>query len=170
MNTAAARARGESISRKHVDFSLGMRDVSSMDVMGDVFEGRSRHIDEVVRLANRENDERRIQEAEEEEEEERRSRASLSKTRTSNSGHSVHAATGSDGRRSTDSHGGHSISSISRNRFFRHRTHPVHEEEDMMEQGRSDIGPALSQIRTVSPSARSTDDRGTTINRQPTGH
>ncbi|KAH3085815.1 hypothetical protein KXW78_006963 [Aspergillus fumigatus] len=170
MNTAAARARGESISRKHVDFSLGMRDVSSMDVMGDVFQGRGRRVDEVVRLANRENDERRIQEVEEEGEEERRSRASLSKTRTSNSGPSVRAATGSDGRRSTDSHGGHSISSISRSRFFHHRTHPVQEQEDMMEQGRSDIGPALSQIQTISPSARSTDDRGSTINRQPTGH
>ncbi|RLM01997.1 hypothetical protein CFD26_109074 [Aspergillus turcosus] len=167
MNTAAARARGESISRKHVDFSLGMRDVSSMDVMGDVFEDRGRRIDEVVRIANRENDERRIQEEEEEEEEERKSRASLSKTR---SNLSVPVATGSDGRRSTESHGGHSISSISRNRFFRHRTHSVHEQQDMMEQGRSDIGPALSQIRTVSPSTRSTDGRDTTITRQPTGH
>jgi small-conductance mechanosensitive channel len=168
MNTAAARARGESISRKHVDFSLGMRDVSSMDVMGDVFEDRGRHIDEVVRNANRENDQRRIQEEEEEEEEERKSRASLSKTR---SNLSAPVATGSDGRRSTESHGGHSISSIAPNRFFRHRTRSVvHEQQDMMEQGRSDIGPALSQIRTVSPSSRSPDGRDTTVTRQPTAH
>ncbi|RHZ60439.1 Mechanosensitive ion channel family [Aspergillus thermomutatus] len=174
MNTAAARARGESISRKHVDFSLGMRDVSSMDVMGDVFEDRGRHVDEVVRIANRENAERRIQEEEGEEEEERKSRSSSSRPRNSTSNLSVPAASGAgagtDGRRSTDSHGSHSISSISRNRFFRHRTHTVHEQDDMMEQGRSDIGPALSQIRTVSPSARSADGPGSTINRQPTGH
>ncbi|EAW14215.1 Mechanosensitive ion channel family [Aspergillus clavatus NRRL 1] len=167
MNTAAARARGDSVSRKHVDFSLGMRDVSAMDVMGDVFEDRGRHIDEIVRLTNRENAERRIleeKEEEEEEEAERRSRASSSKARTSATSLGVPRAS-AEGRRSTDSHGTHSISSsLGRNRFFRHRaSFASHEQEDMMEQGRSDIGPALSQIRTVSPSAHSTDARS--INR-----
>ncbi|THC94658.1 hypothetical protein EYZ11_005843 [Aspergillus tanneri] len=66
--TAAARARGDTMqSRKHVDFSLGMRDVSSSDVMGDVFEDRAQRVDDVVRFTNRETAERRIQEEEEEE-------------------------------------------------------------------------------------------------------
>ena len=40
--TRSARARGESVSAmsKRVDFSLGMRDVSSGDLMGDIFEER----------------------------------------------------------------------------------------------------------------------------------
>ncbi|EAU32114.1 conserved hypothetical protein [Aspergillus terreus NIH2624] len=153
MTTAAARARGESAtSRKHVDFSLGMRDVSSGDVMGDVFEDRTRRVDDIVRTANRETAERRIQE--EEEEEERLSRTS-SRHRGSHSNLSVPSHM--EGRRSTDSQGGHSLSSLSRNRFFRHRSSTSRERDDLAEQGRYDQNAALSQIRTVSPSGRSLD-------------
>ncbi|KAK1142781.1 hypothetical protein N8T08_007413 [Aspergillus melleus] len=154
--TAAARARGDTMqSRKHVDFSLGMRDVSSGDVMGDVFEDRTQRVDDVVRFANRENAERRIQE-EEEEETERRSHTSSSRSRPrGNSNLSV--PSNHEGRRSTESQGGHSIaSSISRNRFFRHRNSlNSREHEDLAEQGRFEQNDALTQIRTASPSGRS---------------
>ncbi|KAF7594984.1 hypothetical protein BBP40_007582 [Aspergillus hancockii] len=143
MDTAAARARGESIqSRKHVDFSLGMRDVASGDVMGDVFETRSPRIDDVVRFSNREAAQRRIQE-EEEEEAERQSRTSSSRTRRP-SNLSVPSQPG-DPRRSTESQGTHSLSSISRNRFFRHRSNTSREHDDLAEQGR---------IRSVSPGTK----------------
>lgn len=61
--TAAARARGESLSRpgRHVDFSLGTNALSANDLMGDVFEDRTpSRLGEVVRNANREAMERRI--------------------------------------------------------------------------------------------------------------
>jgi hypothetical protein len=63
--TAAARARGESLSRpgRHVDFSLGTSALSANDLMGDVFEDRTpSRLEEVVRNANREAMERRIRE------------------------------------------------------------------------------------------------------------
>jgi small-conductance mechanosensitive channel len=64
------RSRGESTHKnKHVDFSLGMSDISSNDIMGDVFEdrGSTAHMDEVVRSSNRHAAERRMQEIGEEE-------------------------------------------------------------------------------------------------------
>lgn len=139
MNTAAARARGDSmLSRKHVDFSLGMRDISSGDVMGDVFEDRRARVEDIVRTTNRENTERRIQE-EEEEEAERQSRNSSSRRR-SNSNLSV-PSTSRAGRRSVDSQGGHSVTSITHNRFFRHHRSSISRApDDLMEQGRSDQG------------------------------
>ncbi|BAE60599.1 Mechanosensitive ion channel-domain-containing protein [Aspergillus flavus] len=149
MNTAAARARGESIqSHKHVDFSLGMRDLSSGDVMGDVFETTSPRVDDVVRSSNREAAQRRILEEEEEEEAERQSRSSSSRARRP-SNLSVPTQPG-EGRRSTESQGTHSLSSISRNRFFRHRSSVSRERDDLAEQGRFDS----SDIRSVSPGTR----------------
>ncbi|KAB8265331.1 Mechanosensitive ion channel-domain-containing protein [Aspergillus pseudonomiae] len=149
MNTAAARARGESVhSHKHVDFSLGMRDLSSGDVMGDVFETTSPRVDDVVRFSNREAAHRRILEEEEEEEAERQSRSSSSRARRP-SNLSVPTQSG-EGRRSTDSHGTHSLSSISRNRFFRHRSSVSRERDDLAEQGRFDA----SDARSLSPGAR----------------
>ncbi|KAJ5117984.1 hypothetical protein N7526_011007 [Penicillium atrosanguineum] len=133
MNTAAARARGQSTSRKHVDFSLGMSSISSGDIMGDVFEDRSVQIEDIVRNTNREAAERRIQE-EAEEEEERRSHTS---SRTSKSRRpSNNSAFSPSGRPSTDAPSVRSgASSVSRNRFFRHRSSISHNHEDMMEQG-----------------------------------
>ncbi|KAE8168079.1 Mechanosensitive ion channel-domain-containing protein [Aspergillus tamarii] len=149
MNTAAARARGESMqSHKHVDFSLGMRDLSSGDVMGDVFESNSPRVDDVVRSSNRDAAHRRILEEEEEEEAERQSRSSSSRARRP-SNLSVPTQSG-EGRRSTESQGTHSLSSISRNRFFRHRSSVSRERDDLAEQGRFDGG----DIRSVSPGAR----------------
>jgi small-conductance mechanosensitive channel len=133
MNTAARRAQGQPASRKHVDFSLGMSSMSSGDIMGDVFEDRSPQIEDIVRSTNRETAERRIQE-EAEEEEERRS-ATSSRTskhrRPSNT-----SAFSPSGRPSTDAHSVRSAAStVSRNRFFRHRSSISHNHEDMMEQG-----------------------------------
>ncbi|KAJ5183892.1 hypothetical protein N7492_001508 [Penicillium capsulatum] len=128
MNTATARARGQSTSRKHVDFSLGMSNLSSNDVMGDVFEDRGVRIDDVVRNANRETAERRIQE--EAEEEERRSQASSSRHRRP----SNLSAPSQDARPSTEAPSFRSGSST-RNRFFRHRNSVSRDREDP-EQGR----------------------------------
>lgn len=130
MNTATARARGQSTSRKHVDFSLGMANLSSQDVMGDVFEDRDVRIDDIVRNANREATERRIQE-EAEEEEERRSRASS--RRPSN----ISGASPS-GRGSADAVSFRSgASGAQRNRFFRQRSSVSRDREDLMEQGQA---------------------------------
>ncbi|OOF91549.1 hypothetical protein ASPCADRAFT_399894 [Aspergillus carbonarius ITEM 5010] len=147
IDTATARARGDSmLTRKHVDFSLGMRDISSGDVMGDVFEDRRARVDDVVRMANRETTERRIQE-EEEEEAERQSRASTSRHRRSNSNLSVPSAARS-GRQSMESQGGHSLSSVSRGRFFRHRNSISSRGGADLEQGPSHGQP---ETRSVSP-------------------
>ncbi|KAJ5974773.1 hypothetical protein N7481_008480 [Penicillium waksmanii] len=69
MDTAAARSRGQPHSRKHVDFSLGMSDFISNDIMGDVFDDRINHIDDVVRTANRESTQRCTRDVAEAEEE-----------------------------------------------------------------------------------------------------
>ena len=66
-NVATARARGESSLRpvRHVDFSLGMSNVASSDIMGNVFEDSPQErLGSVVRQAN-ESTERRIREEEE---------------------------------------------------------------------------------------------------------
>ncbi|PWY89105.1 hypothetical protein BO70DRAFT_285765 [Aspergillus heteromorphus CBS 117.55] len=148
IDTAAARARGDSmLTRKHVDFSLGMQNVSSADIMGDVFEDRRTHIDDVVRNANRETAERRIQE-EEEEEAERQSRASVSHRR-SHSNQSVPSAARS-GRPSVDSHGGQSLSSVARGRFLRHRSSISSRAPADLEQGQSANSRSTSQARSMS--------------------
>ncbi|KAL4786241.1 Mechanosensitive ion channel-domain-containing protein [Aspergillus varians] len=143
MDTASARARGESLSqRKHVDFSLGMRDVSADDIMGDVFESRSPPADSAVRQVIAE---RRLQE----EEAERQSQDS-SRRRSSASRSNLNVSSNaSDGRLSTESQGGNSLSSVSRNRFFRHRSSLSTRQDDMMEQGRSsERGLSFEQTRS----------------------
>ncbi|KAJ5157850.1 uncharacterized protein N7482_008950 [Penicillium canariense] len=143
MNTAAARARGQSVSRKHVDFSLGMADMSSNDIMGDVFEDRSVRIDDVVRTTNRETQERRIQEALEEEEE-RRSHGSSSRMSSRHRRPSNLSAPSHDGRPSTDALSLASGTSSTRHRFFRHRASVSRDRDDMMEQGRVDTTPSAA--------------------------
>ncbi|PYH93932.1 hypothetical protein BO71DRAFT_419684 [Aspergillus ellipticus CBS 707.79] len=151
MDTAAARARGDStVGRKHVDFSLGMQNISSGDIMGDVFDDRRAHtqVDDVVRNANRETAERRIQE--EEEESERLSRASASHRR-SHSNQSVPSAVRSV-RQSMESHSGVSMSSVSRGRFFNHRSSISGRGPSDLEQGHSDRSRPTSQVRSVGSS------------------
>ncbi|OQE36710.1 hypothetical protein PENCOP_c011G04610 [Penicillium coprophilum] len=136
MHTANARARGPSVSqRKHVDFSLGMSNMASNDIMGDVFEDRGVVVEDVVRSANRDAAERRIQEENEDEEERRSSRTSSRNRRPSN----MSVPSNNDaGRRSNDAHSFRSgQSSLSRNRFFHHRSSMSRDRDDLMEQGRS---------------------------------
>ncbi|KAJ6010246.1 hypothetical protein N7522_005262 [Penicillium canescens] len=144
MNTATARARGPSVSqRKHVDFSLGMSNMASNDIMGDVFEDRGVRVDDVVRSANRDATERRMQEVTEEEEE-RRSRTSSSRHRRPSN---LSAPSKDGGRRSTDAHSFRSgQSSLSRNRFFHHRSNLSQDRDDLMEQGRSDLPPPPASV------------------------
>ncbi|KAJ9615596.1 hypothetical protein H2200_001671 [Cladophialophora chaetospira] len=64
------RARGESISAmaKRVDFSLGMRDVSSGEQLSDVYEDRDRsQYREVIQESNRIEEERRVSESQDRE-------------------------------------------------------------------------------------------------------
>ncbi|KGO76047.1 Mechanosensitive ion channel MscS [Penicillium italicum] len=150
MDTANARARGPSVpQRKHVDFSLGMSNMASNDIMGDVFEDRGVVVDDIVRTANRDAAERRIQEENEEEEEERRSRTSSSRHRRPSNLSTP--SNNDEGRRSTDAHSfrsGHS--SLGRNRFFHHHRSSVsRERDDLMEQGRFDE-PTLPPPATLS--------------------
>ncbi|KAJ5953091.1 Mechanosensitive ion channel MscS [Penicillium vulpinum] len=137
MHTANARARGPSVSqRKHVDFSLGMSNMASNDIMGDVFEDRGVVIGDVIRTANRDAAERRIQEENEDEEERRSSRTSSRYRRPSNLSAPSY---NEEGRRSNDAHSFRSgQSSLSRNRFFQHRSSMSRDRDDLMEQGRSE--------------------------------
>ncbi|KAJ5085128.1 hypothetical protein N7532_009899 [Penicillium argentinense] len=148
MNTAAARARGASTSRKHVDFSLGMANLSSNDVMGDVFEDRTVRIDDVVRTSNREAAERRMQEVAEEEEERRSASASSSRHRRPSN---LSVPTQGEGRPSTDAPSVRSGGSSTRNRFFRHRSSVSRDRRDL-ESGRGVSpgapGPAVSGAQT----------------------
>lgn len=145
MATANARARGQSISsRKHVDFSLGMRDVSAEDVMGDVFEARSPTAETAVRQVIAE---RRIQE----EEAERRSTDSARQKASASRSNLNVPSQANEGRRSTESQ----LSSMSRNRFFRHRSHSTRQ-EDLMEQGRSSE-PGSSSAANIRPVPSSDD-------------
>jgi hypothetical protein len=154
MDVAAARARGDATSpNKHVDFSLGMRDVTSEDLMGDVYSDRdAAKYDQVVRSANREYAERRLQEVREEEEERE---LSLSRQRSNLSNRSgPHAAGGIETRQSHDSASRPSFSSsIRRNRFF-NRPSPVTERDSLMEQGRVEqYEPIDPRTGTVSKTA-----------------
>lgn len=152
MNTAAARARGDSIaSRKHVDFSLGMSEMASGDILGDVFEDRQTNprVDvDIVRETNRETAERRIQEIREEEEEEeserRRSESSKKSSRRSGAGTpaggsntNLSVPSHGDGRPSNESNGNLSVSSsLHRRGFFRRKSSASREQEDL-EEGRA---------------------------------
>lgn len=152
MDVAAARARGDAISpNKHVDFSLGMQDITSEDLMGDVYSDRdTAKYDHVVRNSNREYEERRLQEVREEELE-----RSLSRRRSNLSNQSgPHAAGGIDTRQSHDSPSRPSFSSsMRRNRFF-NRQGPATERDDLMEQGRvEEYEPIDPRTGTVSQTA-----------------
>lgn len=148
MNTAAARARGDSIaSRKHVDFSLGMNEMSAGDLMGDVFEDRSTRFDlDAVRETNRENNERRIQEIREDEEERRSHTSSRTTSRRGGDNSNTNLSVPSNvdnGRRSTESHG-----SSLHNRFFRRRS------RSNASRTQEDVESGTAGVRTVSPADR----------------
>ncbi|OAP63730.1 hypothetical protein AYL99_02957 [Fonsecaea erecta] len=116
------RPRGESLSAmaRRVDFSLGMKDVSSGEQLSDVYEDRSRpNFEEVIRESNRIEEERRVSESQERDTHGRS---------TSREGHMMsgilrRSTTQSFGGNSRASVGGHHRASISstethRNRFL----------------------------------------------------
>lgn len=151
--TRNIRNRGESITEmsKRIDFSLGMKDVSSGDMMGDLYEsisparvtGFHRYTSPSPRNAPR----TALQEDDHEENDLGRttsqSRISLNRTSTESRG---------------KIRGNHSV--IHRNRFFSKRNKKEHagsEYEDLMEQGMADIPEAFERIDprsgVVSPQA-----------------
>lgn len=120
MDTASAQARGDSKpSRKHVDFSLGTQDLSSADVMGDLFDDD--------RTENRTEDLlRRVAAVKEEQEEressDRQNQEDQGQGRSTSVQHpSSHSDDAGESRRSIDSHHSHLSSGSHRSRFFRHR-------------------------------------------------
>ncbi|CRG91760.1 hypothetical protein PISL3812_08812 [Talaromyces islandicus] len=155
---AAARARGESLSRpgRHVDFSLGTSAMAAGDLMGDVFEDRTpSRLEEVVRNANREALERRIREDES---------AASPRPSNSSSTRGLHVqgglAAATEGRQSTDSRLSSRVSrssSVPRSRFLsrfgsQHTSSRLGtDEEDLMEQGRYEMSRVPTQPDVASP-------------------
>ncbi|KAL1955883.1 hypothetical protein VTO42DRAFT_7956 [Malbranchea cinnamomea] len=148
--------RESTASRKHVDFSLGVRGVGGDDPVADVFEDRKANnpVIEVIRKSNKEAAERRLQEQREREAEERH-RASLERTASNRGRTSVD--TSRTGASTSVAAQASITSSIQRNRFLSRLSrstreesspvsvgpsvHPVrNNEEDLMEQGRSGAG------------------------------
>lgn len=138
------RPRSESISAmsKRVDFSLGMKDVSSADIMGDLDSNRSQtRVPNIQTGSSSRSQETRARIIEEDEADRREDEATIrrAESRTGNS----RSPFGLGRRTSTDSQSkmrrGNSL--IHRNRFFSRgkRTDEGDEEKNLMEQGMADI-------------------------------
>ncbi|KAL9594145.1 MAG: hypothetical protein Q9179_005527 [Wetmoreana sp. 5 TL-2023] len=148
---ATGRPRGESISAmaKRVDFSLGMKDVSSGDLMGDIYDNVSpSRLPQGRRDSNSRSRDARDRIAEENEEELQRAEHGRSTSRRAEGSprYGLH-------RSSTTESGSRvrrSFSSIHRNRFFsRHgRRNSRGEYEDLMEQGMADIPESADTSRS----------------------
>jgi len=139
-SAGTARPRNESISQmsKRVDFSLGMKDVSSADLMGNLDDGPK--VPELrTNSASRSRDARaRIVEEDEGEREAEAGKASLPRS-TSRS--SPSRSRFGINRVNTDASVKRGNSLVHRNRFFSRgkRNDDRDEEEDLMEQGMADI-------------------------------
>lgn len=145
----STRSRAGSNANKHVDFSLGMHDVTSDDIMSDVYADRGRsRVDDVIRSANREGAERREQERQEEERQRSQMRESLEKTQ-SRAGRTSVDTQQTGGSHAMSAIRGSISSSVHRNRFLgkmNSRKSPNRstsqiinrgeDEGDLMEQGR----------------------------------
>lgn len=151
-----SRPRGESISAmsKRVDFSLGMKDVSSADIMGDLDDNRSHTRVPDLRIdSNSRSRETHARIVEEDEANRREDEATIrrAESRTANS----RSPFGLGRRTSTDSQSkmrrGNSL--IHRNRFFSRgkRTDGGDEERDLMEQGMADIPEAAGPSDKMDP-------------------
>lgn len=138
----AGRARGESVSSmsKRVDFSLGMRDLSSGDIGGDVFDNLDKpRIPNVSIIPASRSPNRRSRIIEEEEPDDHVLASTTSHDRESRSVLRLHRASTESQARSR-----RTLSSVHRNRFFgRRRTDKEGDEggadQDLMEQGMADI-------------------------------
>ncbi len=157
-----SRPRGESISAmsKRVDFSLGMKDVSSADIMGDLDSNRSQtRVPDIRTNSSSRSRDTRARVIEEDETNRREDEATIrrAESRIGNN----RSPFGLGRRISTDSQSkmrrGNSL--IHRNRFFSRgkRTDEGDEERDLMEQGMADIPEVANRMdpRTgiVSPQA-----------------
>lgn len=140
MDTAAAQARGDSKpTRKHVDFSLGMQNLSSADVMGDVFDERTDRTEDLLRRAAAVKEEQEGRELSE--------RQNQSQSRSSSVQLPSHSDAG-EGRRSIESQ--HSrLSSVSHRRFFRHRNNARSPNDPDVEQGGYDHNTQLTTAPTA---------------------
>ncbi|KAF2146563.1 uncharacterized protein K452DRAFT_241420 [Aplosporella prunicola CBS 121167] len=135
LRTSSTRPRGESLAQmgRRVDFSLGMKDIASTDMTGDVFEERTRPRIPINVTS-----------------------PSASRPRVSIDSHGTGHSTGRDSndlhRVPTDSSGGQSRVSH-RNRFF--SRHKMRDEAERMESGMSD----MASIREESQSNDRIDPR-----------
>ena len=134
------RARGESISAmsKRVDFSLGMKDVSSADMMSDLTERQQPHVP-VFRSNSRTPRAQQVKRDEGDRESEAEDTGSLNRMGSRASGRRSRFGLG---RSSTDSNSRREHHSVHRNRFFgkgKRKGSGADEEEDLMEQGMADI-------------------------------
>lgn len=138
----AGRARGESVSSmsKRVDFSLGMRDLSSGDIGGDVFDNPDKpRIPNVSVIPASRSPSRRNFIIEEEEPDDQMLASTTSHDRENRSGFNLHRASTESQPRSR-----RTLSSVHRNRFFGRRRNDKEGDEggadqDLMEQGMADI-------------------------------
>lgn len=138
----AGRARGESVSSmsKRVDFSLGMRDLSSGDIGGDVFDNPDKpRIPNVSIIPASRSPSRHNPVIEEENPDDKMLARTTSHDRESRSVFSLHGASTESQARSR-----RTLSSVHRNRFFGRRRNDMEGDEggadqDLMEQGMADI-------------------------------
>ncbi|KAL9126002.1 MAG: hypothetical protein Q9175_007990 [Cornicularia normoerica] len=150
------RPRGESISAmsKRVDFSLGMKDVSSADIMGDLDDNRSQtRVPEIRTDSNSRSRGTRARIVEEDEANRREDEATIrrAESRTGNGrspfGLGRRASSDSQTKMRKDN------SLIHRNRFFSRgkRADEEDEERDLMEQGMADIPEVAGPSDTMDP-------------------
>lgn len=138
----AGRARGESVSSmsKRVDFSLGMRDLSSGDIGGDVFDNPDKaRIPNVSIIPASRSPSRHSPIIEEENPNDQMLATITSHDGESRSAFSLHGASTESQARSR-----RTLSSVHRNRFFGRRRNDMEGDEggadqDLMEQGMADI-------------------------------
>ena len=137
-----ARARGESVSSmsKRVDFSLGMRDLSTGDIGGNVFDNPDKaRIPNVGVFPASRSPKPRKRISEEEEPDERMLASTTSRDRVNRGVLSLHRASTESQARSR-----RTLSSVHRNRFFGCRLNDKEADaggadQDLMEQGIADI-------------------------------
>lgn len=150
---SSGRPRGESISAmaKRVDFSLGMKDVSSGGLMGDLYEDVSPNRMPGIRRnsASRSREARgRILEEDEEQLNTEGDARPASRAVEGSHRYGLHRSSTESGSRIK-----RSFSSIHRNRFFpRHaRRNSKGEYEDLMEQGMADIPESVGARGLIDP-------------------
>ena len=136
---------------KRVDFSLGMKDVSSGDLIGDIYDnkGPNHSVNLRRRSLSRSMDTRdRIVEEDEENLQTHADGHSASQSQGPNSRYGLHRSSTESGSRVR-----RSLSAIHRNRFFpRHaRRASKGEYEDLMEQGIADVPESVGASGIIDP-------------------